>query len=289
MAHSQKFSLYYGKDAHEIDAQTLADSLSSFSTLLAEINKDLHTGKNVEFKVKSFRPGSFEVPCELIELIIAGVLSTPQANSLPDILKTAWELIKLKLDLGGKPPKQVTASDNATAIVTESGNVTYVDKRTFNIFQNNVVATDALEKQFSTLARDKEVKEFKVLMDDSSPLVEVPAEKFPLLADTISESEKDTKSRIESCRLNLLKVVFDNRYKWEFYKQGVKIAAAIRDLDFLTRVAGGEKFAKGDIIVAEVQTHQVFDRALNTYINRSYEILTVHEHIPRAEQIGMNF
>ena len=287
MTHSQKFSLYYGKDAHEIDAQTLADSLSSFSTLLAEINKELHTGKNIEFRVKAFRPGSFEVSCELIELLIAGVLSIPQVNSLPDILKTAWELIKLKLDLGGKPPKQVTATDNATAIVAESGNVTYVDKRTFNIFQHNVVATDALEKQFASLARDQEVREFKVLMDDSSPLVEVPANKFSLLAETLSDSGQDTKSRIESCSLNILKVVFDKRYKWEFYKQGVKIAASIHDNDFLARVAGGEKFAKGDIIVAEVQTHQVFDRALNTFINRSYEILTVQQHIPRAEQIGM--
>lgn len=288
MTHSQDFSLYFGKQSDEIDASTLAESISSFSTLIAEINRDLETGKKVEFKIKAFRPGSFEVPCEMIEVVIAGLLASPEVNHLPTILKTAWEMIKLKLSLEGKPPREVRTEDNSTAIITESGNVTYVDKRTFNIFQNNTIAVEALEKQFEALARDDEVTDFKLLIpSESMPLIDVPSEQFLVLAEKQHFSDEDKKTLVDKTKLNLLKVVFDKRYKWEFYNQGVKIAASIRDEAFLDRVASGERFGKGDILVAELQVNQVFDRTLNAFINKSYEILKVIDHIPKPEQLGL--
>lgn len=288
MTHSQDFSLYFGKQSDEIDASTLADSLSSFSTLVDEINRTLETGKALEFKIKAFRSGSFEVPCEMIEVAIAGFLSSPETNHLPTILKIAWEMFKLKLNLGGKPPREVRTEDDSTAIVTESGNVTHVDNRTYYIFKNNTIAVNALEKQFEALARDREITDFKLLVpNEKAPLIDIPSEQFPILAEKLQLKDEDKKSLIDKTKLNLLKAVFDNRYKWEFYREGVKIAAFIRDENFLERIASGERFGKGDILVAELQINQVFDSTLNTFINRSYEVLKVVEHIPRPEQPGL--
>lgn len=92
---------------------------------------------------------------------------------------------------------------------------------------------------------------------------------------------------MENVKLNLLKVVFDKRYKWEFYKHGVKISASIKDDSFLDRVASGEAFAKGDVLVTKLQTNQKFDSALNAFINKSYEVLEVLNHIPRSKQMKL--
>ena len=180
---SQEFSLYFGKQSHELKAQTLADSLSAFSILLTEINKGLGTGKRLEFKVKTFQPGSFEVPCELIELVIAGLLAPSGSFHIPTILKIAWEMMKLKIDLGGKPALEIRTEGNSTAVVTHSGHVTYVDKRTFKIFQDNPIAVDSMEKQFEALNRDQEVTSFELLSDKREKLIEVPSCNFRVLAE----------------------------------------------------------------------------------------------------------
>jgi len=286
MEYKEKFNLHFGKESHEIDARTLAESLSSFSTLIDEVNHDLETNKKIEFKVKAFQQGSFDVPCELIELAIAGALCE-NSSFIPQILKTTWELVKIKANLGGKPASEIRSEGNSTAIVSDSGDVTYVDNRTFNIYQNNSVAVDALEKTFDAIRKDPEITDFKLTTGDNENLLDIPKSDFEHIAEKPIPEDQEKRIHVEESKLHLLKVAFDKKLKWEFYKMGTKIAAYIKDEAFLDRVSGGESFAKGDLLLAEVQINQVFDETLNTYINKSYEVLRVADHIPRDKQTQM--
>jgi hypothetical protein len=286
MEHKESFNLHFGKESHEIDARTLASSLSSFATLIDEVNHDLETNKKIKFKVKAFQQGSFDVPCELIEVVIAGALCD-SSSFIPTILKTSWELVKIKANLGGKPAKEIRSEGNSTTIVSESGEITYVDNRTFHIFQNNTVAVDAVEKTFDAIRQDPEITDFKLTTADKEELIDIPKSDFERIAEKTVPEDQQKRIHIEESKLHLLKVAFDKKLKWEFYKMGTKIAAYIRDENFLERVSGGESFAKGDLLLAEVQINQVFDETLNTYINKSYEVLRVADHIPRNKQTQM--
>ena len=103
---------------------------------------------------------------------------------------------------------------------------------------------------------DEEVTDFKVRIDgETSPAIDIPSEQFAVLAEKPKADEMGQKIRVEKTRLNLLKVVFDKRYKWDFYNNGIKISASIKNNQFLDRVASGEKFAKGDVLVGKLQAN----------------------------------
>ncbi len=83
--------------------------------------------------------------------------------------------------------------------------------------------------------------------------------------------------------------MFQDNYKWVFYWQGNKISASIKDERFNNEVNSGmESFAKGDALRVELHVHQVFDESVDTYINKSYEIAKVLEHIPRPKQMDIS-
>ncbi len=58
----------------------------------------------------------------------------------------------------------------------------------------------------------------------------------------------------------------------------------MRDKECHLRVERGESFAKGDIPSVTLVIHQKLDPTLNTYVNKSYDIIRVSAHIPRSEQ-----
>jgi hypothetical protein len=58
----------------------------------------------------------------------------------------------------------------------------------------------------------------------------------------------------------------------------------MRDKEFQSRVERGQAFSKGDILAATLVIHQKLDPTLNTYVNKSYDIVMVSAHIPRSEQ-----
>jgi len=84
--------------------------------------------------------------------------------------------------------------------------------------------------------------------------------------------------------LTIFKVVFDKGYyKWQFYMQGRKISATIPNA-FMERINTGERFAKGDTLVVELEVEKTYDKTLDIYIEKDFKILNVIDHIPRADQ-----
>ena len=98
---------------------------------------------------------------------------------------------------------------------------------------------------------------------------------------------KTKKIITQPATLNIFKLVWDNKRKWEFYWRGDKISAKIIDETFFKNIDKGEQFAKGDLLEVELQITQIFDKSVNTFINdnNSYQIAKVIHHIPRPTQV----
>ncbi|NCC71036.1 hypothetical protein EOM09_05630 [bacterium] len=90
----------------------------------------------------------------------------------------------------------------------------------------------------------------------------------------------------------MFKVVFKENYKWEFYYLGTKIYASLKDESFFKKIEKGEiAFRSGDRLIVTLEIEQVFNEAANTFVNDSYYILNVIEHIPRnpVTQYSLDF
>ncbi len=101
----------------------------------------------------------------------------------------------------------------------------------------------------------------------------------------VVEIEDSKPPTVEKASLNIFKVVFDSNHKWEFFYKGNKIAARIKDTDFINKSLSGERFANGDVLEVDLRINRVFDKVSNTFVNKSYEIIEVHKHIPREDQL----
>lgn len=156
---------------------------------------------------------------------------------------------------------------------------------TYNIYSRNQLANDALSKGFEALQSEPAIEDIKLLNPQGETIFDAIKDDFPGMASRRTILIGKTKEVLdEEAHLNIFKLVFETKYKWEFYYKGNKISAIIRDDNFYKMIEKGEKFAKGDILVALLKINQVYESSVNTYVNESYEVIVVTNHIPRGEQ-----
>ena len=175
---SELFIMHFGSQESEISSRTLGEALISISTAVDEINNTLLTGKDVSIKVKAFEKGSFEVPFELIEVAIAGILSATSISSIPEILKILKEFVDIKIKLKGTQPKEVEKTDKKINITTESGDVYNVSNITGDLVINNAVMNEAFNKGIGQLTEDKSIKEYSILDSNREPIIQVKEKVF---------------------------------------------------------------------------------------------------------------
>jgi hypothetical protein len=62
-----------------------------------------------------------------------------------------------------------------------------------------------------------------------------------------------------AAKLNIVKVSFDHKLKWEFIFKGNKISAKSDDPVFQERIDKGESYAKGDVLEVELAIKQKYE------------------------------
>ncbi len=284
--YSETYHLYFGTKAEEIDPVTLATALLSISTIVDELNKELHTNKKIDLKVKPFKAGSFDVPVEIVQFSIASVLSSTNISHIKDIVDFMVNVLDLRKHLKGSEPKTTNQIGDKVEITNNDGDVYIANNMTLNVYQNNPSVNKALDQQFQSLKLDTTISEFKINDDKNHSLIEVTRDEFEHLQETIIQKDEIVEKRSikDKTTLNILKVVFDEKSKWDFYYRGNKIPVKIQDENFNKKVMAGEKFANGDLLDVELEIDQEFDEAANTFANKAYRILRVFKHRPRGEQ-----
>lgn len=284
----EKYLLHFGCEDYEVNSRSLIAALDFFTTTLEEINRELNTGKNLEIKVKPFNPGSFEVPIEIVEYVMAGILAAGNISYIPTIIKILCQFIKIKIDLKGEKPLSIEKVGDQKIFTTKNGAIYHIENVTGNIYLNNSIVNDTFDQGMKKLNSDNSVKNFQIKDSKNTSIVNIEKDNFKYFISSETLIDKKQRSNVEDATLYLLKVVFDETSKWSFIYKGNKISAKILDKDFHKQIKSGTRFGNGDIIEVKLQINQIFDEVANTFSNESYEILKVIKHIPRPAQLKLS-
>ncbi len=286
---NKNIEIIYGGDLHEIDVDLLVESLVSYSTVTQEAASYLSPGVKVDIKIKAPKQGSFIL---LLDLIAQGATSLFTLENLAiaaEIVTIVGGLYSFKkwIAKNGKPTTVKPNEDNTIEVSNNNGNIV-ISTTVFNIYQENPRVRENLRNTFIKLKERDEISDFSIRDADSGEdIFTVGKDDFLALSSSLDEIEQRRQKVIkENQELSVFKIVFKENYKWEFFYQGTKIFASIRDELFFRKIEKGEiAFRSGDKLVVDLEIDQVFNEAANTFVNESYYITKVIEHIPRVYQV----
>lgn len=286
------FKIKFDGEYHQIDANILINNLIHTTSIIQEINRELNSGKTIDIKIKALQKGSFLIHIDLIETVFDGfknLLTRENIETSAAIIGGFASLVGLKKFLKGKEIKSREIQGNKIKIENEKGEVIYIENFVYNVYENNTIVKDALSQSFETLENDISITGYEITDRNEKPLVRVDRDDFEYLSLKSEKLNKDEKVLVQSASLNIVKLSFDNKLKWEFYFKGNKITAKVDDPNFQKRIDNGEAFSKGDMLEVEFEIKQKFDQAVNTFVNKSYKINRIINHIRREEPPKFNF
>jgi len=286
------FKIKFDGQQHQVDAQVLISSLIHTTTVIQELNKHFNSGKKIEIKVKALEKGSFLVHIELLETAIDNLRNLLTKENLlfaSSIINGLVGLIVLKKHLRGKKPKEIKTEGSNTIIINENNNVLNINSDIYNIYETNIIVNDALSQNFDILDNDPAITAFEITDKKENPYIRVERNDFKDLTLKSEQIDENKKYIIESTRLNIVRLSFEENLKWDFYYRGNKISARITDPNFFDLIDKGKAFAKGDTLEVELQINQLFEESVNTFINKSYQINRIINHYKREEQKKIDF
>ena len=191
--------------------------------------------------------------------------------------------------LRGKREKKNTPEGNKVKIENNHGKIIYVEKLVYNTYKNNPTVPDALSESFKTMQDDDSITGYEVKNKEEETLIRVEHEEFDPLSKKPERLDDDEKIITQVATLSIVRVSFDSKLKWEFYFEKNKITARIDDPSFHKRVDAGEAFAKGDGLKVELEIRQRLDPSINTYVNRSYRVVKIIDHMKKGELPNLDF
>lgn len=292
---NKNLEIKFGGDLHEIDVDLLIESLVSYSFVTQESAAYLSPGIRVDIKIKAPREGSFIILLDLIAQNANNLFTKENVALTSGIIGIVGGLYRFKkwIAKNGKPEVVKPTEDNSIEISNSKGNIT-INQDVYNIYQENPKVRENLRSTFSKLKEREEIIDFSIRdVDLKKDIFRVEKSDFALLASSDDEIEQRKRKVLKDKQeLSVFKIVFRENYKWEFYYQGVKVYASIKDEDFFKKIEKGEvAFRSGDKLIVDLEIEQVFNESANTFVNDSYYILKVIEHIPRVSSVqhSLNF
>jgi hypothetical protein len=286
------FKIKFDGEQHQIEANVLINSLIHTTSIIQELNRALDTGKKIDVKIKALEKGSFLIHIELIETALGtfkNLLTKDNIETASFVIGGLVGLIELKKFLGGKKEKSKSNEGDKVRIENESGDVIYVESFVQIIYERNPVVRDALSNNFETLDNDNSITGFEITDKNEKPLIRVDRDDFHTMAIKSEEIFDDEKIIVQSANLNIVRLSFDKKLKWEFYFKGNKVTVKVDDPNFQNRIDNGESFAKGDVLEVDLEIKQKFDSTVNTYVNKSYKIKKITNHIKREVPPQLDF
>jgi len=289
---SVTYTFQYDTDFEAIDLNTLLLSQIHFSTVLNEIKNEVAPDSNLSIKIKPLEKGS--VPFDIIldvsfwENLFSQTNVANLIGYASGIVTVLVGVIQIRKDLKGKKPKKIEIK-NDKVIITSDDVTIEVDRKAYEIYEKNPVIDQALRKSFKAIEEDEGVSGIKILDKNKNPLVNIPRSSFDDLTEPNEIFEEQVvKDDLKRESLTVIKLVFEKGYKWQFYmKSGRKISAYVKDDNFMKIIDKGERFAKGDTLIVDLEIEKVFDKDLGIFVDSDYNVTKVVQHIPRAEQTNL--
>lgn len=271
---------------HQVDVQTFAYSILNFATVIKETNKKV-TGSPIEINIKAPEKGSVLV--DLVTKVTQDPTLISAISTGADVVTVVAGMYGLHKFISGRKIKETKKEDHSIKIHLEDGSTMTVAENVYNIYATTPAIPNGISQHFSALSDDPAVSKFEVIRKEEK-IIEVDKEDYDRLSIKQQIETENSRKLVESAELHIYKVVFDKTdRKWEFYYKGNRISANITDEQFFKLIDGGESFAKGDQLRVDLQINQSIDESVGIYVNQSYQVLKVHEHIKRSEPMQLPF
>lgn len=294
------FNITFEGDINSVDVNLLTTTLLNFNTLIQEINKEVKTGKNVSLQIQTFQPGSYDIFCSLagdagIVSSLFNILSNDNLQFASTIIETLADILAIKEFLGGKKPISIenTNSDTIT-IKNKDGQVKVTSKKAGDIIFNNPTVNLTINNTFNTIQGIDQIQGFSIKDSKGKNKFTTTRENFENLSspnEVLEEKTQVSKTITKyNVALSIFKIVFGQKYKWEFYYEGIKIAATIEDEKFYDKLLNREiEFMNGDILIADLEIGQVFNDIANTYENKKYIVKQINDiqHQPKQSRLDI--
>lgn len=276
------FRIKFGMDSHEIELETLVNSLMFTSNIIQEVNRELESSNKIEVKIKALEKGSFEVHVELVETVIENLFNKNIVEYGSAIVSVVGGIYGLAKFLMGKKPKDVKEQPNKKVKITnENGDVTIIEGNVFNIYNQNSVIRDNVSKQFILLEKNEEIDNFQFI-DSSNNTIIIDDSEFEDLSKKIETETKQTETEIlNNEKLQIIRPSFVKDLKWDFVYKNTKISAKMDDEELIKIIDNGEQFSKGDLMVVELEIIKFYDEEISAFLitKDSYKIKKFIQHI----------
>lgn len=287
----QEMKIKYG-GGNSISANTYINSLIHFTNIVHEVNREIDPDRRVEVKIKAQKEGSFlvDIVLEATDFItsVKSMFTAENVNYFASLVGGVTGVYQFAKWIKGKTIKSVEKEGDLAKITTETGDVNYFDFRGANIYLTNPTIQSAVAQEFQTLDADENVSSFEILNSQEQELFVADREDFSMMSEAPEkdETQKDIKTIRDT--INIGSVVFSKTKRvWDFVYNGNRITAKVSDDEFIARVLSGESFSNGDSLEADIEIKREWDESVNTFVNKSYSILKVYKHFPRAKQSNL--
>jgi hypothetical protein len=281
--------IHFDTDDTRINAYTLASTLVALADAAKAANSTLNAGCEIEVVVEALGPGSFRAKIRAIytasknlfaNQLIVGVVIGVLGNYIYE--RT------LSLD------NKITVDVKTDEVVIQRGLDRVVVPRTIydatRKAEKNPHFVGAMSKAFDAMAADEKVKGIGLVEDLNSPAPEIPISRAALqsLAARVPD-DPDSRLVQERAELQIIKAILEkSRRKWEFMWRGIKISAPVTHEQFYVNFfAHNFTIAPGDTLDVTLSIKQTRDPSTGIYSNLGYEVIEVHNHIPRIKQVPL--
>ena len=275
---SNSIQIKFEGESHQIDANTLINTLIHYNSVLMLINDEYGQGsQKINLVVNAIEKGSFVIDLSVMESIIKSIFSNKSVEYIANLITIFGGVLGAHKVLKGKPAKEEA---DKLAIKIDCSNVE-INNVIVNVY-NDSRTRDAISKAFKTASEDENV-EGVVISSSKKEIVKVDKSEFAdlIYEDFDSEDEvPEAKDEIdENAKLTIIKMSFEKGAKWEFLYNGFKIKINVKDDALMDIINKGARFGKGDAIKVTLKIIKKYDSEYNAMVNHSYKIIAFHEHI----------
>ncbi len=270
----------------------LLELLSAFTKISQSINNNITPECHLKLMVAPPQEGSF-----LLDLFVsAAACGGGSLFNQIEFIKysklaygTLQGIIKIRDFLKKDPPISVKENNNGTTTITNgNNNQITINQNVYHLYTKPEII-QGLNKIIKNGLRDENATHLTIGTAKESYLT---IDRLNVDEYLQPETQTDTSNDKIETEVNLwiVKPSFEAALNWKFVYKGRKIGMKVIDEQFNNKVNNGEPFHAGDQLIATVRIKQKFSDKYNTFIDDSYEILSVEQHIKRSEdeslQIG---
>jgi hypothetical protein len=282
----EEFVIHFGGKPTRINAYTLASTLVSIADAAKAANAVINPGYEVEIVVEALGSGSFKAK---VRSIYKGLGNLFDKGDLKAVALSVIAAFIYQHTLA--PDTEVNVIVNEDEVIIEQGETKVLVPREVHDCVNEVEKSEPfkrnIDKAFESVEKDESIESLGITprMEDETPAINVPREKFPLVTG-IMETEENSRVVYEIAELSISRAILERtRRKWEFVWRGVKIAAPVLDHRFYDDFfAHRVTIAPGDSLDVKLKIYQVRDTDTGIFMNKKYEVVEVRHHLPRLRQ-----